>query len=271
MEFPRVFKWILFVILVVLCSTCLLDAICLNGIQLEVNENKSYVPDQMYEIENELNRGFADLSLTSSGISNKPEHHLIKRERKLDYSSTTINIKENSTNQVPNNNNSTNSSLSKSTITQSATKSENFVRLSSAKGQNELKELRTEEEQELTFVTDITVNYIAKTTSKGISDDSLETKNASKNSYFETFLHFQDSYGALTRTMYVVVAGMMIVILYFVIRMVRSRRKRNKSRKYGLITTPGSELEMQPLDKSDDDDDEDTVLFEAQHHKTVHS
>ncbi|XP_076370163.1 uncharacterized protein LOC143256619 isoform X1 [Tachypleus tridentatus] len=257
MEFPEGFKWNLFVI--VLYSTYLLNGICLNGIQLEGDENKTYIPDQMYEMKNKLNQGFTDSSLSGSGISNNPEQHLIKRKTKSD--NNTI-IKEHFTNEVHNNI----SYLSKS-ILQATRKPEYYIRLSSNKAQ---KELRNNEEQELTMVTDITVNYIAETTSKGISDDSLGKKNASKNSYFETFLHIQDSYGALTRTMYVIVAGMVVVILYFVIRLVRSYRKRNKSRKYGLITTPGSELEMQPLDKSDDDD-EDTVLFEAQHHKTVHS
>ncbi|XP_076370191.1 uncharacterized protein LOC143256619 isoform X2 [Tachypleus tridentatus] len=237
MEFPEGFKWNLFVI--VLYSTYLLNGICLNGIQLEGDENKTYIPDQMYEMKNKLNQGFTDSSLSGSGISNNPEQHLIKRKTKSD--NNTI-IKEHFTNEVHNNI----SYLSKS-ILQATRKPEYYIRLSSNKAQ---KELRNNEEQELTMVTDITVNYIAETTSKGISDDSLGKKNASKNSYFETFLHIQDSYGALTRTM--------------------SYRKRNKSRKYGLITTPGSELEMQPLDKSDDDD-EDTVLFEAQHHKTVHS
>lgn len=47
------------------------------------------------------------------------------------------------------------------------------------------------------------------------------------------------------------------------------RRKRNKSRKYGVITTNNdSALEMEPLDNSDDDDeDEVTTLFEAKSHR----
>ena len=41
----------------------------------------------------------------------------------------------------------------------------------------------------------------------------------------------------------------------------RLRRRRSKSKKYGIITTPASDLEMAPLDQGDDDD-EDLTVFE---------
>lgn len=43
----------------------------------------------------------------------------------------------------------------------------------------------------------------------------------------------------------------------------RLRRKRSKTKKYGIIAKSG-DLEMTPLDQ--DDDDDDTTVFEAQNH-----
>lgn len=40
----------------------------------------------------------------------------------------------------------------------------------------------------------------------------------------------------------------------------RSKRRYNKSRKYGLITTSGADLEMEPLDQDVDEDDEMTMF-----------
>ncbi|KAG1677299.1 Luciferin 4-monooxygenase [Nymphon striatum] len=50
---------------------------------------------------------------------------------------------------------------------------------------------------------------------------------------------------------------------------VRLKRKRNKSRKYGLISANNdASLEMEPLDNSDnDDEDEDTTLFDVKNHR----
>lgn len=47
----------------------------------------------------------------------------------------------------------------------------------------------------------------------------------------------------------------------------RLRRKRNKTKKYGLITGRGADYEMAPLDADDDDDDEDTTVFEMNRRK----
>lgn len=41
----------------------------------------------------------------------------------------------------------------------------------------------------------------------------------------------------------------------------RTRRRKSKTKKYGVITTPASDLEMTPLDQ--DDDDEDMTVFEV--------
>ncbi|XP_067137255.1 membrane protein FAM174-like [Centruroides vittatus] len=71
--------------------------------------------------------------------------------------------------------------------------------------------------------------------------------------------------GAAMRTFYVVAFVMSTVVIYFIIRAVRLRRRKSKSRKYGVITST-SALEMEPLEKGDDDDDEDTTLFDVHHH-----
>lgn len=63
----------------------------------------------------------------------------------------------------------------------------------------------------------------------------------------------------LFRTMYVLLGVTGIVIIYFIIKTVRLRRRRNKSRKYGVITTRG-DVEMEPLGHGDDDDEDYTVF-----------
>ncbi|ESO88182.1 hypothetical protein LOTGIDRAFT_234730 [Lottia gigantea] len=63
----------------------------------------------------------------------------------------------------------------------------------------------------------------------------------------------------LLRTLYVLIALTSIIVVYFMVRAFRLRHKRNKSRKYGLITAP-NDLEMAPLDQEDDDEDDMTVF-----------
>lgn len=61
------------------------------------------------------------------------------------------------------------------------------------------------------------------------------------------------------RAFYVLLAVSSIVVVYFLMRAWRLRRKRSKSRKYGLITAKGTDLEMAPLDQEDEDDEDMTV------------
>ena len=42
----------------------------------------------------------------------------------------------------------------------------------------------------------------------------------------------------------------------------RIRRRKSKTKKYGVISTPANDLEMAPLDDPDDDD-EDMTVFEV--------
>lgn len=75
--------------------------------------------------------------------------------------------------------------------------------------------------------------------------------------------------GALQRTGFVALGFMSIVLIFFAVRAVRLRQKKSKSRKYGIITSTASDMEMEPLDK-DDDEEEDTTLFDAQHKYSLH-
>ncbi|XP_037229481.1 membrane protein FAM174A [Falco biarmicus] len=53
------------------------------------------------------------------------------------------------------------------------------------------------------------------------------------------------------------------LIVYFVIRTVRLRRRNRKTRRYGVLDTNIENMELTPLEQ--DDDDDDTTLFDANH------
>lgn len=71
--------------------------------------------------------------------------------------------------------------------------------------------------------------------------------------------------GTIKRAFYVLIGITGIVVIYFIVRTVKSRRKRSKSKKYGVISMPGNDLEMAPLDA--DDDEDDVTVFEVNGHK----
>ncbi|KAL5004075.1 hypothetical protein ScPMuIL_017531 [Solemya velum] len=111
-------------------------------------------------------------------------------------------------------------------------------------------------------------NTITKTTlgvaapTKLVGKNSTDCKNSScievKSSFMDTFTENKDM---LMRTFYVLLGVTSIVIVYFAFRAWRLRRRRSKSRKYGLITGRGSDLEMAPLDQDDDEDDDMTTEY----------
>ncbi|KFM80197.1 Membrane protein, partial [Stegodyphus mimosarum] len=70
--------------------------------------------------------------------------------------------------------------------------------------------------------------------------------------------------GALQRTAYVALGIMSVIVIFFIVRGIRLRHKKSKSRKYGIITSTVSDMEMEPLDR-DDEEEEDATLFDAQH------
>ncbi|XP_059165118.1 membrane protein FAM174A-like [Physella acuta] len=82
------------------------------------------------------------------------------------------------------------------------------------------------------------------------------------------FTQMKDNKDMLMRTMYVTLGVTGIVVVYFIIRAVRLRRKRTKSRKYGIITQQGDhgDMEMEPLGAGDDEE-EDYTVFEVNGHK----
>ncbi|RUS76604.1 hypothetical protein EGW08_015646 [Elysia chlorotica] len=67
--------------------------------------------------------------------------------------------------------------------------------------------------------------------------------------------------GMLWRTLCVSLGVTGIVVVYFVVRAVRLRKRRSKSRKYGIITQHDQgDVEMEPLGDGNDDDDDYTVF-----------
>ncbi|XP_049625053.1 membrane protein FAM174A [Suncus etruscus] len=62
-------------------------------------------------------------------------------------------------------------------------------------------------------------------------------------------------------TVLMVVSG--AVLVYFVVRTVRMRRRNRKTRRYGVLDTNIENMELTPLEQ--DDDEEDNTLFDANH------
>ncbi|KAK9408379.1 putative membrane protein [Crotalus adamanteus] len=65
------------------------------------------------------------------------------------------------------------------------------------------------------------------------------------------------------RALSVLVLASTALIVYFVIRTVRLRRRNRKTRKYGVLDTNIENTELTPLEQ--DDDDDDNTLFDANH------
>ncbi|XP_062944049.1 membrane protein FAM174A isoform X2 [Cynocephalus volans] len=62
-------------------------------------------------------------------------------------------------------------------------------------------------------------------------------------------------------TVLMVVSG--AVLVYFVVRTVRMRRRNRKTRRYGVLDTNIENMELTPLEQ--DDEDDDNTLFDASH------
>ncbi|CAH2297101.1 membrane FAM174A [Pelobates cultripes] len=62
------------------------------------------------------------------------------------------------------------------------------------------------------------------------------------------------------RALAVLVVVSAAVIVYFVFRTIRTRRKNKKTRKYGVLDTSIGNMELTPLEQDDEDDD---TLFDA--------
>nr|XP_032618508.1 membrane protein FAM174A-like [Chelonoidis abingdonii] len=64
------------------------------------------------------------------------------------------------------------------------------------------------------------------------------------------------------RALAVLVVASGALIVYFVIRTVRLRKRNKKTRRYGVLDTNIENMELTPLEQ---DDDDDTTLFDANH------
>uniref|UniRef100_A0A8C6ZZM0 Transmembrane protein 157 n=3 Tax=Tinamidae TaxID=8803 RepID=A0A8C6ZZM0_NOTPE len=65
------------------------------------------------------------------------------------------------------------------------------------------------------------------------------------------------------RALSVLVLASAALIVYFVIRTVRLRRRSRKTRRYGVLDTNIENMELTPLEQ--DDEEDDTTLFDANH------
>lgn len=65
------------------------------------------------------------------------------------------------------------------------------------------------------------------------------------------------------RALTVLVLASGALIVYFVVRTVRLRRRNRKTRRYGVLDTNIENMELTPLEQ--DDDEDDTTLFDANH------
>ncbi|XP_026721873.1 membrane protein FAM174A [Athene cunicularia] len=72
------------------------------------------------------------------------------------------------------------------------------------------------------------------------------------------------------RALSVLVVASAALIVYFVIRTVRLRRRNRKTRRYGVLDTNIENMELTPLEQ--DDGDDDTTVFDASHpRREVHA
>ncbi|MXQ87872.1 hypothetical protein E5288_WYG015311 [Bos mutus] len=66
-------------------------------------------------------------------------------------------------------------------------------------------------------------------------------------------------------TVLMVVSG--AVLVYFVVRTVRMRRRNRKTRRYGVLDTNIENMELTPLEQ--DDEEDDNTLFDANHPRSL--
>ncbi|XP_077988964.1 uncharacterized protein LOC144443371 [Glandiceps talaboti] len=88
-------------------------------------------------------------------------------------------------------------------------------------------------------------------TTKSGSTNKTNTSSSGIPSIFNP----RNSPEVVKRMLYVLLAVTAIVVVYFVFRAVRLRRRRSKSKKYGVLTSAGGDMEMAPLDQDEEEDD----------------
>ncbi|XP_029428565.1 membrane protein FAM174A [Rhinatrema bivittatum] len=95
------------------------------------------------------------------------------------------------------------------------------------------------------------------------SGKALPTRMAAKNAGVSSAVAPEKSKPQTQRALAVLVVVSAAVIVYFVIRTIRTRRRNKKTRRYGVLDTNIENMELTPLEQ--DDDDDDTTLFDANH------
>lgn len=91
------------------------------------------------------------------------------------------------------------------------------------------------------------------------NDTSCEADGQGVTGYFRKMV--SDNKDMLLRTFYVVISITGIIIVYFVIKMIRTRQRQSRTKRYGLLSSRDDHLEMTPLDI--DDDEDDMTLFDV--------
>ncbi|KAM7451110.1 hypothetical protein ABFA07_001181 [Porites harrisoni] len=101
------------------------------------------------------------------------------------------------------------------------------------------------------------------TTNKSSGNESFnKTVTSSTSTSGSVAVEQPDTHGLLQRSLYVAVGISAIVVIYFIVRAVKTRGRR-KAKKYGVIHGTGS-AELQPLEKAmeEEEEEEDMTLFD---------
>ncbi|XP_062985637.1 membrane protein FAM174A [Elgaria multicarinata webbii] len=107
------------------------------------------------------------------------------------------------------------------------------------------------------------IDVPAATTGSPDGGEAARSSNASSNSFAAGPVPSEASQPRTQRALSVLVLASAALIVYFVIRTVRLRRRNRKTRRYGVLDTNIENTELTPLEQEDDDDD--TTLFDANH------
>lgn len=77
-----------------------------------------------------------------------------------------------------------------------------------------------------------------------------------------------DFKGIGLRAIYVITAVSGVVVAYLIIRAICSRSRKNRTRRYGMLSNDSRDgMEMRPLSEHEDDDDDDMTLFDMTNRK----
>ncbi|KXJ20266.1 membrane protein FAM174 [Exaiptasia diaphana] len=90
------------------------------------------------------------------------------------------------------------------------------------------------------------------------SNDTQDDRGSNVNDQQIVPSH-KDNKGLLKRMLYVAIGFSVIVALYFIVKTIRTKARKSKSKKYGMIYSSG-DVEMQPLEDNDDEEDDMTVF-----------